>query len=50
MLLYLVKHSVIDGANRAAFSKMHLEVKYVLDTKNLGLNIKTKGIIINRWT
>jgi hypothetical protein len=53
MLLYLVKHSrpdianavrelskVLDGANMAAYKEMHRVIKYVLDTRDLGLRIE----------
>ena len=53
MLLYLVKHlrpdianavrectKVLDGANEKAYQEMLRIIKYVLDTKNLGLKIK----------
>ena len=53
MLLYLVKHSrpdianavrectkVLDGANENAYREMLRIIKYVLDTRNLGLKIQ----------
>ena len=53
MLLYLVKHScpdianavreltkIVDGANMAAYKEMHRVIKYVLDTRDLGLWIE----------
>ena len=53
MLLYLVKHSrldianavcectkVLDGANENAYQEMLCIIKYVLDTRNLGLKIQ----------
>ncbi len=53
MLLYLVKHlrpdianavwelfKVLDGANMAAYKEMNQVIKYVLDTRYLGLHIK----------
>ena len=53
MLLYLVKHShpdfanavrelskVLDGAHKAAYKEMHQIIKYVLDTRDLGLKIE----------
>ncbi|KAL7461991.1 hypothetical protein ACHAXS_002396 [Conticribra weissflogii] len=53
MLLYLVKHlrpdityavrelsKVLDGANMAAYMEMHQVVKYVVDTRDLGLPIE----------
>ena len=53
MLLYHMKHSrpdianslrqlskVMDGANKAAFVEMYQVIKYVLDTKNLGMKVK----------
>ncbi len=53
MLLYLVMHSrsdianavrelskVLDGANVAAYKEMHQVIKYVLDTRDLGLHIE----------
>ena len=57
MLLWLVKHSwpdiancvrelskVLDGTTEAAYKKMLRVIKYVPDTKNLGLKIKpTEG-------
>ena len=56
MLLYVVKHSrqdivnttlelskVIDGANQIVFLIIYHVIKYVLDTRNLGLNIQSNG-------
>ena len=57
MLLWLVKHSrpdiancvrelskVLDGTTEAAYKEMLRVIKYVLDTKNLGLKIEpTEG-------
>ena len=53
MLLYLVKHSCLDlanvtrelskandGANPAAYKELLNVIRYVLDTKNLGLKLK----------
>ena len=53
MLLYLVKHSrpdiancvrelskVLDGTTDCAFNEMLRIIKYVLDTKNLGLRVE----------
>ena len=53
MLLYIVKHllpdianavrklsKVLDGANMAAYKEMHQIIKYVLDSRDLGLQIE----------
>ena len=53
MLLYLVKYShtyianavrelskVLDGDNKAAYKEIHQIIKYVLDTRDLGLKIE----------
>ena len=32
----------MDGVNKAAFLEMHWVIKYVLDTKNLGLKLEPK--------
>ena len=53
MLLYLVKHScpdianalqelskVLDGAKKAAYKEMHQIIKYVFDSRVLGLKIE----------
>ena len=60
MLLYLVKHScpdlahayrellkVNDGANPAAYKELLCMIKYILDVKNLGLEIKPMRIPTN---
>ena len=62
MLLYLAMHSmpdianvcqelskIMDGANLAAFHEMHQVIKYVLDTRSLGLKFKLKGIEKEPW-
>ena len=62
MLLYLVKHfcpnlanmtrelsKANDGANPAAYKKLLHVVKYVLDTKNLGLKIEPMGNSNKPW-
>ena len=56
MLLYLVKHScpnlangtrepakANNGVKPAAYKELQLVIRYVLDTKNLGLKIKPTG-------
>ena len=56
MLLYLVEHScpdlanmtrdlskANDGMNPAAYKELLGVIRYVLDTKNLGLKIKLRG-------
>ena len=56
MLLYLVKHlcpnlanmtrellKANDGTKSAAYNKLLHVIKYVLDTKNLGLKIEPMG-------
>ena len=63
MLLYLVKYSrpdianavrelckVLDGCNRAAYKEMLRVIKYVLDTKTLGLKMSPTGTIGDPWT
>ena len=62
MLLYLVKHScpnlanatrelskANDGANPAAYKKLLHVIKYVIDTKNLGLKIEPIGNSNQPW-
>ena len=62
MLLYLVKHlhpnlanmtrelcKANDGANPAAYKELQCVIKYVLDTKNLGLKIKPTGSSNEVW-
>ena len=62
MLLYLAKHScpnlanvtrellkANDGANAAAYKKLLHVIKYVLDTKNLGLKIELMGKSNEPW-
>ena len=62
MLLYLVKHSrpdianavqelskVLDGVSPAALKDMHRVIKYVLDTKNLGLKIDLNSFKKTPW-
>ena len=62
MLLYLVKHScpnlanatrkltkVNDDANPAVYKEVLYVIKYVLDTKNLGLKIKPMGNSNEPW-
>ena len=61
MLLYLVKHSCLtlplwlgnyqanDGANPAAYKELLHVIKYVLDTKNLGLKIESMGNSNKSW-
>ena len=58
MLLYLVSRPDIansirelsklsDGANQAAFLDMHHLIKYIPDTRNLGLKLEPSGNEIN---
>ena len=62
MLLYLIKHlrpdlanttrelsRANDGANPAAYKELLCVIKYVLDTKNLGLKIKPTGNSKKPW-
>ncbi|KAL7501989.1 hypothetical protein ACHAXN_000113 [Cyclotella atomus] len=55
MLLYLVKYlrpdianavrelsKVLDGSTKASFKEMLRVIKYILDTKEMGLRIKSK--------
>ena len=62
MLLYLVKHShpnhanatrelskANDGANPAAYKELLHVIKYVIDTKKLGLKIKPMGNSDEPW-
>ena len=62
MLLYLVKHSwpnltnatrelskANDGANPAAYKELLCVIKYVLNTKKLGLRIKPMGNSNEPW-
>ena len=62
MLLYLVKHSrpdianavrelskVLDGASPAAFKEMHRVIKYVLDTKTMGLKLEPNSFKKASW-
>ena len=62
MLLYLVKHSrpdianavqelskVLNGATDAAFKEMHRVIKYVLDTKNMGLKLEPNSFKKAPW-
>ena len=34
---------VMDGANQAAFLEMHQVIKYLIDTKSIGLKLELKG-------
>lgn len=40
---------MMDMADKAAFLKIHLVIKYILDTKNLGLWIELKGNENKMW-
>ena len=62
MLLYLTKHSrpdianavrelckVLDGATIAAYKEMLRIIKYVLDSRHLGLRIEPQGRVGSAW-
>ena len=62
MLLYLVKHScpdlanttrglskANDGANPVAYKELLCVIKYILNTKNLGLKIEPMGNSNKPW-
>ena len=62
MSLYLIKHlcpnlanmtrelsKENDGANPGAYKELLLVIKYVIDTKNLGLKIKPMGSSDESW-
>jgi hypothetical protein len=62
MLLYLVKHSrpdiancvrelskCLDGSTEACNKEMHRVIKYVLDTKDMGLKLWPTGVMGEPW-
>ena len=62
MLLYLTKHSrpdianavrelckVLDGATEGSYKEMLRIIKYVLDSRHLGLRIEPEGRVGSAW-